>query len=371
MPGSLLVVAGDASGDLHGSALIREIKRLDPSIKVAALGGDRMKEVSDRFLFDLVSTGASGFGEPIRNFFSWTRRLDLVRAYLDNKRPDAVLTIDFYGFNHQVLGLARHRGIQTLYYISPQIWASRPGRVKRLARLVRHMMLIFPFELDLYRKAGVPCTFVGHPLLERIPEPAQREYDPDKEVVLGILPGSRMSEVRKHTPLFIEAFKKIRAELPKARGILIRAGNIPQKTFDDLLGGPVEGLEIVQNTDYKFRRQCDFALTSSGTATLENALLGIPMIVAYKIGWFTYWIARMIIRVPYIAMANILAGKVLVPELIQADANPDTVAAESLKILTDRARMKALKAELAGLRAKLGESGASERAARIVLDHLN
>ncbi|MBI4056584.1 MAG: lipid-A-disaccharide synthase [Elusimicrobia bacterium] len=369
-PKNILIVAGDTSGDLHGAHLIQELKRLSPELHIAAMGGKHMERESDRFLFDLVALGAAGFSEPIKRFFVWSRLLNLARRYLDDKKPSGLVTIDFYGFNHQVLGLARHRKIPTFYYISPQVWASRPGRVQHLAKLLEHMIVIFPFEADIYRQAGIPCTFVGHPLLDILPEPRPSPSlipHPSSPLKIGILPGSRPQEVNRHMPLFLETFKKIQKEIPSAQAEIFAAPQISDESLKPYLKNGWGHLTVVRESNYQKRADLDFALTSSGTATLENALLGIPMTVAYKMPWFTYWIAKSIIRVPHIAMANILAGHRLVPELIQSEAVPERVLEESLHQLKDRNNLANLRKNLLGLRKSLGAPGASRRAAEVIL----
>ena len=177
----ILFIAGDPSGDLHGSRLISALKKKDPGLKAAAVGGEHMREVADLFLFDLASLGISGFWEPIRKGLLWYKLLKQIRRFLEEEKPKAFIAIDFYGFNHQVLGLAKHRGIPSFYYISPQVWASRPERIQRLARLIRHMLVIFPFEVEIYEGAGIPCSFVGHPLLDLLPNPGSMPSPPHDE----------------------------------------------------------------------------------------------------------------------------------------------------------------------------------------------
>lgn len=372
MKRTLLVVAGDPSGDLHAASLVRALKALDPELAVSAIGGQHLEEVADEFLFDLASLGVHGFLEPLRRGLMWSRLLHQVRTLLKSGRIDAVCCVDFYGFNHQVLGMAKHRRIPTFYYISPQVWASRPGRVRKLARLVSHMLLIFPFEVEIYRKAGVSCTFVGHPLLDIVPEPAlqaDRVFTPADEIKVGLLPGSRPGEIERHMPLLLAAFDRIRRRFPKARAELFAAANLKDSVFAPALNGSRD-VSLVREKDYRRRRELDIALTCSGTATLENALLGVPMVVMYKTFWPTYWIARAVVRVPYIALANILLDKPLLPELIQSEATPERVAEEALKVLSDPERYRGVRRELLGLRERLGSPGTAERAAQTLLERL-
>ena len=371
-----LIVAGDPSGDLYGSMLARALKAMDPRARFSAVGGKFLREEAaggGRFLHDLASLGITGFFEPLRNlalFLDIDRR---IRDLLQEDRPDAVICIDFYGFNRHVLKAARAAGVTTCYFISPQVWATRPGRVRALKKLVDRMIVIFPFEEALYREAGVPVTWVGHPLLDILP--AARNgggEEPSAGLRIGLLPGSRLSEIRRHLPVFLGSLRRILRDYPRCEIRLFASAQIPNPSYDEFLlpwrasGGPA--IEIVRESDYRERSRLDIALTSSGTATLENALLGIPMVVIYKLFWPTYAIARAMIRVPYITMANLLCGKRLVPELVQAQADARSVAREALLILEDPRRLAGLRKELSALRGMLGGPGALRRAAEAVLE---
>jgi lipid-A-disaccharide synthase len=357
-----LVVAGDPSGDLHAASLIRALKRREPGARVAAVGGPLCRAAADEFIEDLASRGVTGFLEPVLKvpfLVALGRRL---WSFLSERRPDAVVCVDFYGFNRRVLQLARAAGVPAYYFVSPQVWASRPGRVQVLKRSVRKMLVIFPFEETLYREAGVPVEFVGHPLLDLIPPP-QEKRTPGRPPLIGLLPGSRTSELRRHLPVFYAAFELLRKSHPGAKGLLFAAVHQPDATYGRL----PDGVELVREQDYARRRTLDAALCSSGTATLENALLGVPMVVVYKLSWPTYAIARALIRVKFIAMANLLAGKAVVPELIQRDATPERAAVELERFLDDAACAAAARAELLAVRRSLGEPGAADRAARALL----
>ena len=373
---NILVIAGDPSGDLHAANLIKELLAKDPEISITSMGGVRMQEVSTHFIYNLVSVGAVGFAEPFKNFFLWFKLIKIVRRYLEEKRPACVIAVDFYGFNHQVLGLAAHRKIPAFYYISPQVWASRPGRAAKLAKLTREMFVIFPFEADIYKKVKGNATFVGHPLLDLMPEPGQKDFPPaDGAWKIGILPGSRKTEISRHLPLFIKAFYRIKESHPKARAYLFAVPEFP----DDRIVPELEAvekywskdIEIVREKDYKIRAQMDFAFTCSGTATLENALLGVPMAVAYKMQKLTYAIAKRVAKVQYISLVNILLKKPAVKELIQEAATVDNLAQDAFAYINNPPRMQAARTELIGLRTMLGERGAAERAAARILAHLS
>ena len=383
---TFLLVAGDPSGDLHAASLIRALKRQRPEARVSAIGGPACRAVADVFVEDLASRGVTGFLEPIMQLRFLQRLSARLEAHLRVQRPDAVICVDYYGFNRRVLALAKRAGIPAFYFISPQVWASRPKRIEVLKAHVRRMLVIFPFEEQLYREAGVPVTFVGHPLLDAVPagpdsglarrspkgegEFAIRDSAageaPGSEQVIGILPGSRTSELRRHLPICFEAFRLLREQRPALRGLLFAASQ-PDEAY-----GPLPpGTTLVRDRDYQDRSRVDVAICSSGTATLENALLGIPMVVIYKLSWPTYLIARAIVTVKHIAMANVLAGKQVVPELIQHAATPARIAQEVAAILDDPARANAMRRELLALRDSLGQPGAADRAATAILEDLD
>ena len=357
-----LVVAGDPSGDLHASNLIKALKRRDPSARVAAVGGPLCRAAADEFLEDLASRGVTGFWEPALKIPFLLRLRSRLKEFLGARRPAALICVDYYGFNRRVLPLARDAGVPAYYFVSPQVWASRPGRVQVLKRFVRKMLVIFPFEEKIYRDAGVPVEFVGHPLLDLIPEPKERTANHSPKTV-GLLPGSRNSELKRHIPIFYEAFRLLRAKYPGLVGLLFASANQNDAAYGKL----PTGVELVREQDYSRRATLDLALCSSGTATLENALLGVPMVVIYKLSWPTYAIARALVNVRHIAMANLLAGQGVVPELIQRDATPERAAAEAGRFLDDAAYAADVRAKLLAVRHSLGEPGAADRAAAAIL----
>jgi lipid-A-disaccharide synthase len=364
---TLLLVAGDPSGDMHGGRLMRELKARDPGLKLAAVGGPRMREEADEFLEDLASRGMTGFIEPLKALPFFAKLLGRLKSFMLHRKPAGLICIDYYGFNRRVLGAAKETGVPAYYFISPQVWASRPGRVETLRGLVRRMLVIFPFEEEVYGKARVPCTYVGHPLLDAMP-PARPAAPLKAPLTVGLLPGSRASEVKRHLPVFLAAFAEFRRHFPKSRAIVFASSSLSDDFYRKRIHD--RELELVRETDYRERGRLDVCLSSSGTATLENALLGVPMVVVYKMSWPTYAIARALITVKQIAMVNILAGKPLAPELIQAEATPRKIARAAVGLLEDPVRYQELRRELAGLRSKLGTPGAAGRAADEILKGL-
>lgn len=372
---NILVVAGDPSGDAHAANLIKALKAKDPELSVTSIGGTRMQEVSTHFIYNLVSVGAVGFSEPFKHFFLWLKLIRIIRRYMEEKRPACVIAVDFYGFNHQILGLAAHRNIPAFYYISPQVWASRPGRAASISRLAKEVFVIFPFEEEIYKKAGGTVSFVGHPLLDIVPPPADKPDIPENHAFkIGILPGSRKAEISRHLPVFVQAFYRIKSAYPNSKAYVFAVPEFPDHKLVPELEKVdkywSKDIEIVREQDYKVRSEMDFAFTCSGTATLENALIGIPMVVAYKMPRFSYAIAKRIIKIQYISLVNILLKKPAVKELVQDRAESDTLAQEALALLNNPPKMLDMRKEFAGLRNMLGNPGAAARTAEKILVHL-
>ena len=372
---NILVVAGDVSGDIHAADLIQALKTADPSVRITSVGGKKMQAVSDVFLYDLASKGASGFIEPLKKMPLWIKLLNQLREYMETQNPVALIVVDFYGFNHQVLGMAKHRNIPAYYYVTPQVWASRQYRAKQLARLTKKMFVIYPFEPEFHKKFGGNAVFLGNPLLNQLPALQPKDYHvadhKNHAWKLGMLPGSRMGEIKRLTPVFYQAFKQVLKEFPNTQAYMFLLPDADEKVFLDLIGeNPHANFHLVKDKNYEMRAQMDFLLACSGTATLENALLGIPMVVAYKLFWPTYQIAKMVIKVPYISLVNLLSQKALVKELIQHDATPNALAAETMAMFQNPAKLNAMHQALLKLRASLGEPGLPARAAAEILSDL-
>lgn len=388
----LFIVAGDPSGDLHGANLVTALREISSQIEINGLGGERMERAGVRLLYRLTELAIVGFSEAINNIRALRQIYIKTEEFLKKEKPDIIVLIDYPGFNLRLAGLAKRLKIPLIYYIGPQIWAWRRGRIKDIAELVNKMLVIFPFEEETYRKAGVDVSFVGHPLLDTIQptkskEEVCRKYGLDPNFpIIGLMPGSRKQEIERLLSVMLEASRRI-AENRKVQFVLPLAGNIPMNYIKERITEfeknrlnrtkisksqkekkPPLPILVVRDEDYNIRRTLTLALVASGTATLENACLGIPMIIIYKVSLFSYLLARLLIRIPRIGLANIVAGKRVVPEFIQQKARAKEIAKVACHWLSNPGLMRETRKELKRVKEKLGTPGASKRAAKIILE---
>ncbi len=362
----LLVVAGEASGDLHGARLITELRRHVPDLAPFGLGGDEMRAAGLEAVAHSSEISVVGITEVLK-ILPRAREVfaDLLRE-VDRRRPALAVLVDFPDFNLRLAKELKARGLEVLYYISPQVWAWRRGRVKTIARLVDRMLVLFPFEVDFYRDHDVDVVHVGHPLVDEVPVLPQA-WDRDGASFGGpfrvaLLPGSRKSEVESLLPTLLEAARLLAAELPIEVRI-IRAPTIPPELVDEALELAGLPVEIVGEDRFAAIADSHLALCASGTATLEVGLLGTPMVMVYRLASWTYVLAKLLVHLPNVSLVNLVLGRRVVPELIQGDANPRRIAAEAARLLTSAGERGRMREALAEVRGRLGEGGASRRAA--------
>jgi len=372
-----MISCGEPSGDLYAGALTREIKALDPSAQITGFGGDRLREAGASLVSDFSGLSVTGLLEVARTLPRTYAAYRRMIADATESRPDVFVAIDFPDFNFRLARAVRSLGVPVVYYISPQLWAWRPGRMKTMKRIADRVLVIFPFEEEIYRAAGVPVQWVGHPLLDVTAPPAPRDgflsrhgLDPSRPVV-ALLPGSRRNEVRAILPGLADAARLIRQRLPGAQFILARAPHLSDDLFAPLAGGPDAAaldVVVVSGLADDVLAAADVALVASGTVTVQAAVHQCPMVVVYKLSPLTYRLGRPFVQVDTFAMVNLVAGERIVPELIQDDFTPDAVARHALDVLTDPAVAERVRAGLRRVRHKLGEPGASRRAAQAVLE---
>jgi len=360
----IFLVAGEASGDLHGASLIRALQKALPAVQCEGLGGHRMAEAGMALRHDLAGEAVMGFSEVVRAFASIRRVFVETAAYLEQTRPEALVLIDYPGFNMRLGKRAKKMGIPVIYYISPQVWAWKKRRVHTIAAMVEKMLVILPFEEKLYTDIGVDCTYVGHPLLDHIARvETTGQYSGD--LVIGLLPGSREQEVKRLLGTMIEVAQGIRQTRPEARFVVACADEARERQVRALAGDfPIE---TAVGATYEVLDAAHFCLVASGTATLETALFGVPMVILYKVSPLSYWIARRVVDVAHIGLVNILAGRGIVPEFIQDEAVAGKVLPCALELIEDSPARRKMVQDLAEVRETLGAEGASERAAAEVV----
>jgi lipid-A-disaccharide synthase len=368
----ILLVAGEVSGDLHGSHLVEAIQSIDPGIQFFGVGGEGLKRVGIKLLYSSSSLSVVGITEVFAKLGSILKALRALKGSLEREKPDLVILIDFPEFNLRLARIAHRSGIPVLYYISPQIWAWRPKRIKLIARLVKKMVVLFPFEVPLYEAAGVDVEWVGHPLLDivRPTLPKERAFhqfglDPKRRIV-GLLPGSRLHEIERLLPPLLASAHLLQNEIPDLQFVIPLAPGIPKTTLSFHMNNISVPVKVVEGFTYDVMNLCELLITASGTATLEGAILGKPMIIIYKVSFPSYWVGRALIRVDHIGLVNLVAEKEIAPELIQKEVNPQRIADEAFRILKDPLLSRKMTESMGEVRQKLGEPGAAQRAARIV-----
>ena len=369
-----MISCGEPSGDLYAGALASEILAIEPDAVVTGFGSERLRAAGASLIRDFRGLSVTGLTEALRVIpRSWQNYRALVDA-ADADPPDVFVPIDFPDFNFFVARALHKRDIPVVYYISPQLWAWRRGRLKTMKRVVDRVLVIFPFEKPFYDRAGVPATFVGHPLLELTGPTVDRGdflrrhgLDPARPVV-ALLPGSRRNELRALLPDMIRAAGLVAARVPDAQFLLARAPHLDDELFTSLAGANGVKPVVVEAQADAVLTSADVAIVASGTVTVQAALHGCPMVVVYRVGPLTYTLGKPLVHVDTYAMVNLIAGTRVVPELIQDAFTPDAAADEVLRVLTDPAHAAKVKADLAAVRARLGSAGASRRAAEAVIE---
>lgn len=369
------MVAGEASGDLHGASLVREIKVMGPEISICGIGGGRMKAEGMEILFDIRQMAFLGFAEVIRHIPFIKKVQSRLIEEVKTKNIDTAVLIDYPGFNLSIAKKLKSLGVRVIYYISPQVWAWGKGRLRKIRKVVDKMIVILPFEEKLFKDAGIDVEYVGHPLLEQIERYnfLTKEdlfslfgFEKQRELLL-VLPGSRIQEIKRIFPETIEAAAQV-AEKFNLQTVVACSSNIDEAIFRQL--APEVNFKVVKDHTYDLLRHAKFGIIKSGTSTLEAALFALPMVVVYATSYMTYMIGKNLIEIDKISLVNIIAGEKIVEELIQHDVNKERIYSACEMLLSDRQRYDLMKERLRALQERLGRTGVSKRCAEIVYGYL-
>lgn len=368
----IMISAGEASGDVHAAALTKEILKIDPTAQVYGMGGDGLRAAGGEVLFDIKDHGVMGLVEIILKLPSFFRLRSDFAKVMDQRRPDCLVTIDYPGFNMRLAKVARDKGIPVISFIAPSAWAWRKGRAKKVAKLVNKVAAIFPFEYEVYKEAGADTEFMGHPLVDIVKpslSPAEAAVKAGKHEgrpLVLLLPGSRLQEIQRLLPAMLEAAKLVLKANPEVEFTMPRAGTIPREMLEEEIKSAGVPVNIVEGDNYDVMSVADVALAASGTVTLEAALCRLPSVIVYKTAPLTAFIVRRLLNIADIGLPNIVAGRHILPELLQEDASPENMAIAVLGLLEPEAHAQALK-DLDEVKTRLGEPGAVRRVAELTL----
>lgn len=374
---NILIVAGEASGDMHAAALVNRIKGIRTDIAFFGLGGAGLRKEGVALYYDIVELAVVGFFEVIKTLGTFRRIFRGLLKEVDRLRPELAILVDYPGFNLRLAAELKKRNIPVVYYISPQVWAWGEKRIEFIRRTIARMIVFFKFEEKLYKEHNVAVSFVGHPLLDAVRPACSRQdflrrMDMDNRcLTVALLPGSREKEVKALLPVMLDSACRLDKKMPgKIQFLILQSANLKEGLFREIIARYPVAVKLAANQTYDGLAASDFALVASGTATLETAILGIPMAVLYKVSWPTWAYIRAKIKIPYIGLVNVVRGEKFIEEFIQYDMQPRKISDYVGGLLADEQRMRQIKAGLSLVAASLGEKGASDRAAGIIAQML-
>ncbi|MDP2905829.1 MAG: lipid-A-disaccharide synthase [Candidatus Omnitrophota bacterium] len=375
---NIIIVCGEASGDMHAGNLAAALLKIDPTLAISGVGGQCLRGQGVTIWQDIKELGAFGLFDVLVKLPRFFALKKLILRKIEEKKPAAIILVDFSGFNLR-LAKAINKKIPVIYYVSPQVWASRPGRIKSIARYVHKMVVLFKFEEEFYRSRGIDVTFVGHTLADLGCRLQDKKSFLDKmnldarEKIFALLPGSRGQEIKYILPVMLKTASLLRKSFPDAQFIIAKSPHVDLKVYNKLMRRSKRDLKlrVIEDRTCDCLNACDLALITSGTATLEAAMMNKPFVVIYKMNLLNYLLYRPQVKIPHICIVNIIARRKVIPEFIQFNAKPRLIAREVSAILSDASRMERIKADLAETRSLLGEPGAGQRGARAILDFLN
>lgn len=364
----IFFLAGEQSGDLHGSLVIKHLLQISPDIKIDGVGGPLMQAAGMNCLHSSDELAVIGFVEVLKNIKPLHRVLKNIQQWLTNERPDMIVLIDYPGFNQRVAAFAKSLNIHVLYYICPQVWAWHASRAQKFTNLINEAVVVFPFEVDIWAKAGAEVNCFGHPLVGFAKpsdnfEVIKKDLRGNASALVSILPGSRTQEIHYILPILLDAAEIMLKKYAGIRFLLPIADTINDSLIQSQLSGRNIPIVTLRNQTYDAIAASDICLVTSGTATLESAIIGTPMVIVYKVNWLTSFISKFIIEAKHIGLPNVIAERRIVPECIRSDFKPEFIANEALDILNDPEKQKKIRLELEQVKKKLGETGASSRVA--------
>ena len=367
----IMIIAGETSGDIHGAKVVRAMQKRNNGLFFYGIGGRALGEAGVKLLMDASEIAVVGITEVFSKIPNILKGLRVVKKALKTLRPDLLILIDFPDFNLHLASSAKKLGIPVLYYISPKVWAWRSGRVKRIGELVDHLAVILPFEEDFYRSHAIPVTFVGHPLLDTLTSPQNKTLNgrTKDNPVIGFLPGSRDGEIARHLPIMINAARILHRKIDYVKFLISLAPEVKRTYVEEIIKKHkiAFAFELVADSSEKVFERSTLVVAASGTVTLEAAISGTPMVIIYKVSPISYWVGRAMIKVKHVGLANLIAGRKIVPELLQKEASPIRISDTVFEMLGDPSGLERVRLELLNIRDLLGGPGASERVADIAL----
>ncbi len=371
-----MIVAGESSGDLHGSGLVHEIFKRQPDLEIWGIGGDRMQQRGVRLLYHINEMSVLGFWDVLKRFAFFRKVYQRLVSDMDELQPDLLILIDYPGMNLKLARAAKKKGIKVFYYIAPQVWAWGSNRIQKMARLIDKMAVIIPFEEKIFHEAGIKAKFVGHPLLETVAskigrdEFFQQQGLKHNQKVIGLLPGSRVVEVKRLLPQMLQTVRQLRNDHPEIQTIISKADTVATEIYQEILQNNNQ-LTLVENSTYEIMKHSDLLIVASGTATLESALFNTPLIIVYKVDPISYLIGKQLIKINSIGLVNLIAQRKIVPEFIQRQFNSKHILPEIKKLLFDEKQRDKVIDDLKKIKKRLGEPGAASKSAEMALETMN
>ena len=373
-PLSIMFSAGESSGDQHAANMFLELKKYQPDIKGFGMGGAKMALAGIDIRYDSGSIGVIGVVEVLKHYGEIRRALKLIQQLVSTERPDLLVCVDYKEFNLKLARFAKQCGVKVLFYVSPQVWAWRPGRVKTYGKAIDMMAVIFPFETTYYDAENVPVRYVGHPSVDKVHPQRSRLEDmaifnlDEGNPVIGLLPGSRANEINRLLPIMLAAAEILQARIPGIQFMLPQADSISDELLESYMRQSLVKITVIKNQPYDVIQCCDVVMTTSGTATIEIALLTVPMVITYKLAALTYWLGRWLVNTPFIGLPNIILRKGFIKELIQHEATSENLAEEIERILTDKFYADQMRDNLNQVKQQLGQGGGSKNMAELALE---